>query len=311
MATGRLQGIVFDMKTVYAADMFSRLAARFVLSLLIAASAFGQAEAQGAATPSSRTFEVVSIKPAEFPSDDYRAGFLQGYGECGSTKPVISGNRVRWRIISACGIVRFAYDLPEYGVVGAPDWMTKKEQSVFYAVEARAAAESVTIEEAREMFRAVLAERFGLKFHRETRPLPVYELVVAKGGHKLKPPCEGETATVAGVAPAEGSGDVANARGEAARTLETRLAGFASCKQNLAQLVTQVRRSVDRPVIDKTGLKGDYSISLHWSPDNSPDRTGGPTIWTALQEQLGLKLAASRDQVEVLVIDRAEKPSSN
>jgi len=256
---------------------------RCALYLLTAACALAQ----------TRAFEVVSIKAAEFPSDAYRAGFLRGYGECGSTKPVISGNRVTWRIISACGIVRFAYDLPEYGVVGAPDWMTKKEQSVFYTVEARA-ADPMTIEEAREMFRAVLAERFGLKFHREARPMSVYELVEAKGGHKLKPPCESQTTNVTRVA--------AGAESQGAQ--EAHLAGIESCKQSMAQLVAYLRRNVDRPVIDKTGLKGDYSMKLSWGAEN-------PTIWTALQEQLGLKLEPSRSPVEVLVIDHAEKPSAN
>jgi uncharacterized protein (TIGR03435 family) len=262
--------------------MFSRC----VLCLLSAACALAQ----------TRAFDVVSIKAAEFPSDGFRAGFLQGYGECGSTKPAISGNRVTWRIISACGIVRFAYDLPEYGVLGAPDWMTKKEQSVFYAVEAKAPGESVTLEEAREMFRAVLAERFGLQFHRETRPLPVYDLVVAKGGHKLKPPCDNQTTSVSRVAAGGG--------GESPGMQEARLAAIESCKQTIAQLVAHLTRSVDRPVIDKTGLKGDYSFKLSWGAEN-------PTIWTALQEQLGLKLEPSRSPVEVLVIDHAEKPSAN
>jgi uncharacterized protein (TIGR03435 family) len=264
--------------------MFSRLAACFALSLLAAAGALAQ----------THTFEVVSIKPAEFPSDAYRAGFLQGYGECGTTKPTISGNRVSWRIVSACGLVRFAYDLPEYGVLGAPDWMTKKEQSVFYAVEAKAASDSVTLQEAREMFRAVLAERFGLKFHRETRPLPTYDLVLAKGGHKLKPPCETQTTNVSRV----------SAGAETQGMQEARLAGIESCKQSVAQLVAHLARAVDRPIIDKTGLKGDYSIKLSWS-------TESPTIWTALQEQLGLKLEPSRNPVEVLVIDHAEKPTAN
>jgi len=289
--------------------MPSRLATRSALVVSIAAGAFAQAQAQEAAVSTSRSFEVVSIKPAEFPNDDFRAGFLQGYGECGSTRPVISGNRVSWRIISACGIVRFAYDLPEYAVAGAPDWMTKKEQSVFYVVEARA-AQPVTVQEAREMFRPVLAERFGLKFHRETRPLPVYELVVAKGGHKLKAPCEGPAMNVARVGSAR-SDEHVDADTESARMLDSRLSGYSSCSQNMAQFVAQLKRSVDRPVIDKTGLKGNYSISLRWSPENSRDQTGGPTIWTALQEQLGLKLEASRDQVEVLVIDHAEKPTAN
>jgi len=261
---------------------------RFALCLLTAAGAFAQ----------TRAFEVVSIKAAEFPSADYRAGFLQGYGECGTTRPTISGNRVTWRIISACGMVRFAYDLPEYGVAGAPDWMTKKEQSVFYTVEAKAASETVTLAEAREMFRAVLAERFGLKFHRETRPAAVYELVVAKGGHKLKPPCEGKPTTVTSVAPGAG-------RIEApAADTEAHLVGVATCKQNIAQFVAYLTRNVDRPVIDKTGLNGDYSITLHWSADS-------PTIWTAIQEQLGLKLEPSRSPVEMLVIDHADKPSAN
>jgi uncharacterized protein (TIGR03435 family) len=161
------------------------------------------------------------------------------------------------------------------------------------------------------MFRPVLAERFGLKFHWDTRPLPVYELVEAKGGHKLKPACEGPAPAMTRFDSGGGSGAHVDAATDSARMLEARLAGYTSCKQNMAQLVAQLARSVDRPVIDKTGLKGDYSISLRWTPENSRDQTAGPSIWTALQEQLGLKLEASREPVQVLVIDRAEKPSAN
>ncbi len=262
-------------------------------------------------------FEVVSIKPAAFPSDAYFAGYLVGGGTCAKVKPVISGNRITWPIVTLCGITRFAYDLPEGRVVGAPDWMTKGDQSIFYAIEAKSEGEgAMTQEAAREMSRSLLADRFQLKLHRENRVLPVYSLVVGKSGPKLSQTCEDGTTRLArftnAVASPPPSGDQSEGSTNAQRIPTAMMAGFSTCNQSMAQLADMLTRQLDRPVLDKTGLTGEYSVVLSWARETDPDRPGAsPTIWTAIQEQLGLKLEPSRNSVEVLVIDHAEKPSAN
>jgi uncharacterized protein (TIGR03435 family) len=195
--------------------------------------------------------------------------------------------------------------------------MTKGDQSIFYAIEAKSEGEgAVTQEAAREMSRDLLADRFQLKLHREKRVLPVYSLVVAKGGPKLSQVCEDAATrltrfTNSGAPPPTGS-DQSEASTNAPRMPSGGMRGFSACKQSMAQLAALLTHDLDRPVVDKTGLTGEYSVALQWAPEEDPDRPGGaPTMWTAIQEQLGLKLEPSRDSVEVLIIDHAGKPSAN
>jgi uncharacterized protein (TIGR03435 family) len=140
------------------------------------------------------------------------------------------------------------------------------------------------------MLQSLLADRFKLRLHYETREQPIYELVVAKGGLKLKP-----------LPPDQRPGGGRFVRGEIAlngRSVAT-----------LAHFLTQF---AGRSVVDKTSLAGNYDIDLKWTPDDqqgTPD--AGPTLFTALQEQLGLKLISAKGPVQVLVVDHAERPSEN
>ena len=151
------------------------------------------------------------------------------------------------------------------------------------------------------MRQALLADRFKLSFHRETKEMPVYELVVAKNGPKL------QTSTA-------GQAQIRMGRGT-----------LTAQKTSLNLLANNLSQNVGRVVIDKTGLTGDFDIKLEWTPEDGermgPPRDNGETppsapapglsIFTALQEQLGLKLEARKGPVEILVIDRTEKPSEN
>jgi uncharacterized protein (TIGR03435 family) len=142
------------------------------------------------------------------------------------------------------------------------------------------------------MLKAILVDRFKLRVHTETREAPVYNLVIAKSGLKLKPTHEGDQP---GGYYSWGSGHIQVRGGPIASLVYCLSEGLA-----------------DRTVVDKTGLTANYDIDLHWTPDDqesTPD--AGPTLFTALEEQLGLKLVPSKGPVDKFVIDHVEKPSEN
>jgi uncharacterized protein (TIGR03435 family) len=158
----------------------------------------------------------------------------------------------------------------------------------------------LTRDQARVILQAVLADRFRLKVHRETKDLPVYALAVGKKGPTMK-----ESAP--DVKFAAGFEMLPFARMTNRKTTMIQLAGFLSVYAG-------------RPVVDRTGLTGSYDFTLEWNLDDVQQREPGvpgganparPSLFTAVQEQLGLKLEPSRAPIEVLVIDHAEKPSEN
>ena len=138
------------------------------------------------------------------------------------------------------------------------------------------------------MMQTILADRFRMQAHRETRRMPVYALVAAKGGPRLKPAPAGPANWSAGPG---------------------RIAGHLV---DMALLASMLSGSLGRIVVDQTGLTGHYDITLSWTPDDRqalPD--SGPSLFTALEEQLGLRLQSTRAPAPVLVIDHIEKPSAN
>lgn len=147
---------------------------------------------------------------------------------------------------------------------------------------------NTTPEQLRPMLQALLAERFKLALHKETRQLPTYALTVAKGGPKIHPVDEGQPKTSGGVGHLEA----------------TRI--------GMRKLADLLARQEGVPVTDSTGLTGVFDFTLEWTPDNASPSDNGASIFTALQEQLGLKLDARKGPVEVLVIDAVEKsPTAN
>jgi uncharacterized protein (TIGR03435 family) len=156
------------------------------------------------------------------------------------------------------------------------------------------------------MLRQILAERFGLVAHRETRELPVYALSVAKGGPKLK-----ESVIDPSVS--------ANARRGGGVRMSMGMIAAHEC--TIPYFLSMLSRQLGRSIIDRTGLAGNYDFTLRWSPDNgattsSNDSAGTqadalPSIFSAVQEQLGLKLESTKAPASVLVIDHLERPSQN
>jgi uncharacterized protein (TIGR03435 family) len=153
------------------------------------------------------------------------------------------------------------------------------------------------------MLRPVLTERFGLTFHREKKVLPVYEMVLAKDGPKFKAMSPEE----------ESSGTATN--GVHAGGMSIRNSEMTAVGVTLASLVGMLSRQLQRIVIDKTGLAGKYDLQLKWTPDDAkptPDSgadAAPPTIFTALQEQLGLKLQPSKAEVDMFIVDHVDLPS--
>jgi uncharacterized protein (TIGR03435 family) len=245
--------------------------------LLIAGVMFGQP-----AKP--LTFEVASVKPSP---PDSQGMFV---------RPMPDG-ALRVTGASLRNLISLAYGVRWFQISGGPAWMAAD----CYDIDARPeASEDVPAtdppnmrEEQRkinERLRSLLADRFQLTLHRETKEQPVYALVAAKGGPKLR----------------ESTDD----RSQIRRSGPGMITGQAVA---LGMLALNLSNELGRSVIDKTGLTGRYSFELKWTPDrvSPPSDTGGPSIFTALSEQLGLRLESERGPVEVLVIDRVERPSKN
>ena len=157
------------------------------------------------------------------------------------------------------------------------------------------------------MMQSLLEDRFALKIHKETRQLPVYTLALAKNGAKLPLTAEGSCTPLDLSRPPPagaticGSGSVHMVKGNTV---------IDSHGSTLARFAGSLVETLNRPVIYKTGLTGMFDIHLEFAGDNAPDATGA-SIFTAVEEQLGLKLTSDKGPVEVLVIDRIERPSAN
>jgi len=206
--------------------------------------------------------------------------------------------------LSLKGLLEFAYGLPETRMIGGPAWL----DSAKWDVQAKAGSDvdvqiRTSSDEARrtlkqQMVQALLADRFKLTVHQETRELPVYALVVAKGGPKF------HEAEANGTSIGSGNSHI-------------RIQGGDS----VAVLAALLAKVLGRVVLDQTGIQGRYDITLKWTPENglpdkvngasSAEETNGPSIFTAVQEQLGLRLETQKGPVGVLVVDRVEMPSEN
>ncbi|MFZ0340491.1 MAG: TIGR03435 family protein [Terracidiphilus sp.] len=244
------------------------------------------------------TFDVATIRPAPPPDATFHVSV--------SSPPHSSRFEATNLPIKALLQIAYGFDAP---VVGAPDWVA----NTFYTIQARSdeAADArlarLTDNEARlekrNAIRVLLAERFGLKTHLETRNSSIYNLVVDKGGVKMQPvpppPADGEAP------PPLRPSDV-QAHGSQ-HGLE-----FIGSNASMRAISGALGAMVEAPVVDKTGLTGIYNYTLQfgrdWS-DHDPD--SWPSIFTAVQEQLGLKLEAAHESVPNLVVDHITKPTEN
>jgi uncharacterized protein (TIGR03435 family) len=233
-------------------------------------------------------FDVASVRP-------------NTSGKGGAMGPYLAGGRVLGTNVSLGMLVERAYQVFPFQIEGGPSWVNSDR----FDVEGKATG-TLSKEQAWLMLQSLLAERFKLALHRQTKETPVYELMLAKGGVKFK---EGKCVGQPG--PANPCGGVSGSR--------STLMGRVTTVSDLASSLTGI---LGRVVIDKTKLTGKYDFDLHWTPDETalkgpgdpdapPPDPNGPSIFTALQEQLGLELKATKGPVEMLVIDHAEKPDAN
>ncbi|HUI77468.1 MAG TPA: TIGR03435 family protein [Bryobacteraceae bacterium] len=275
--------------------------------VIAACSWFASCALWGQPVSAPLTFEVASIKPS---AGEFRGTVIQAQPG--------GGLRVIGATVKA--LVAYTYNVRDFQISGGPDWVNSDRYNIVAkpqrstgpedlsdALRSLSAEQRKTYnEQMGQRVQALMADRFHLMVHRETKEQPVYTLVISKNGSKLQP-----------AAASDAPGRIRMGRGE--------LTGEAVQVQMLAAALANV---VDRPVIDKTGLSGNFNLKLEWTPDpgQSPGNPGPPpagaaaqppsdpnrpSIFTALQEQLGLRLESDKGPVEMIVIDHVEKPSEN
>lgn len=202
-------------------------------------------------------------------------------------------------------------------LVGGPGWFDSARFDIVAKTDARGgdsnkpgftatAADREAVERVRLMMRRLLAERFKLRVHNEVRQLPIYELVVLKRSGELGPDIKRATIDCMEEWKKQGKPDARNlACGSFQRTGAGRVTGHAI---EIGPLVSNLYDWTGRPVVDRTGLTGRFDFTLNWAPEGATD-SDAPSIFTAVQEQLGLKLEPARGPVDVLVVDAAERPT--
>ena len=245
---------------------------KFLLLIVVAAPL---ARAQ----TSSPVFEVATIKPAA-PSSD---------GHTHINYP--PDNTFSASNITLLALMQWAYNIPENQILAGPPWLA----STRFDIQAKADPDLINSLRAdpdhelkRHMVQALFADRFHLQLHQETRILPAYDLVVAKGGSKLQP---------------------SQANGKSIGVGRNHFNAQGLTMPLIAEELSQI---IGRVVVDKTGLTDSYDLKLEWTPDDAPATdSSAPSLFTAIQEQLGLKLEPAKEPVPVLVIDHVDPPTPN
>lgn len=237
------------------------------MALLLANKGYGQP---------SQHFDVAVIRPSQVAMD------------AGTSFRLFEGGRLKITNEPVRLLIRLAFRLQDTQIVGGPAWIETDR----YDIEAKTGSpEKIRPDQVGALMQSLLAERFNLRFRRETREMTASALVAARGGPKLKQSAEGEASG------ANTSGGPHKSQLIATATTMEVLAGYVGNRLN-------------RIVVDKTGLKDSYDFTLDWAPDEAPDSLVPPLI-TALREQLGLRLEAQKVPVEVLVIEGIARPSDN
>ena len=242
-----------------------------VFSFLAAWVSFAQS------APPPPEFQVASVKPAV----------------PGPQGVWVTGDRIRMLNMSLKQLIEFAYDVKGYQV-SATGWIEYDKYDAIAKVsedEAKLPWEK-KFALMRLMTRTLLADRFKLVLHRGSKELPVYALVVAKNGSKIRElgPNPGDNVKV-----------------------DSRRGHLSAQQMPMSQLVEILGSQMDRPLLDMTGIQGIFDVTLDWSPEN-PDPSVAetkPPLELALQDQLGLNLESRKSPIEVLVVDHADKASEN
>jgi bla regulator protein blaR1 len=287
----------FSRKLLIATAIFSAIAAPVAFGLVRPARL--RISAQAANAPAKLPeFEVAIIRPSE-------------PGASGSTFSFTPNEGVEVKNATLKGIIEMAYDVRDFQIDGGPGWVNSRlfnitAKSTTDGRELSEASSAESIRQTRLRLQALLAQRFGLAIRRESKDLPIYALTAGKNGTKL-----------------EESGS--NNASSSPAGINAACGQMIGTRTSMANLAYKLSRLLSRPVVDRTGLSGSYDFQLHFSPETGPCSAGtfdanasgdnsasdDPSIFTAIQEQLGLKLESEKGPVDVLIIDHVEQPSPN
>jgi len=240
--------------------------------LLGVAIAVGPLKAQTALP----AFDVASVRPNESGSPNSSSRF--------------TGNRYTATNVSLVSLLRVAFAIQEFQIDGQPRWADLDRFDIVATIPEGGRSEDWPL-----MVQTLLRDRFKLRFHREPREASVFALTVAKNGHKLTPADPSKCRNPTGSCGFNGS--------------PTQIDGTSV---STAQLATRLSRSIGVMVVDKTGLDALFDITLQWTVEDQFTGRGAsasPTIFAAIQEQLGLRLESTKGPVDVLVVDSVEKPA--
>ena len=271
--------------------LFLSAAALVAISIPIASRQINALQSQPAQSAPKLSFEVASVKE-----------WVDGKGPSGMVTAGVQflGDRVISRCANLNVLLSYAYHLTSsVPRTGVPEWgqgaCGRTYQNTF-AIEATVPA-GTTDEQARQMMQTLLADRFKLVVHWEKKDMPIFALVIGKGGFKLQP--------------SDPSKDVPpppHSIGCPAEDPSCHYSGVGS--RTISDLASSLSFNVGRPVIDQTGLTGTYNLDLYWAGDTSAD-SPLPSLPAALREKFGLELKPQVGPVNVLIIDHVEKPSPN
>jgi uncharacterized protein (TIGR03435 family) len=290
------------VRTFFAAEasyLIMRIPALILWNAALSTAAWAQSAPQ---------FEVASIKIA--PALDGRGYSVSSRGGPGTQDPTLFTCH-NWTL---SGLIGRAFDLGVNELSG-PDWMGSARFDMSAKIP-----DGATKEQFRQMLQSFLAERFKLACHREKKEVPAYNLVVTRNGPKFKesvpvPPPDDADRPAGKPSPIkqDDAGYPILPPGRESTMAMTR--GFATQRfgdETMAHLAQNLAFQLAKPVIDATDLKGKYDFTLHWVADGVQDDAGGPNLFRAVQEQLGLKLESTKTIVDVLVVDHLEKtPTEN
>ena len=244
---------------------------KFAIGILVSMAGAACCVAQTA--PAGPQFAAASVKPSN--TGDNSSSYNTNNG------------RVTVRNETLKQLIGDAYSVRDFQISGGPGWLDVDRFSIDAVAESKS-----TQKELAAMMQALLGERFQLVLRRETRPFSGYGMAPAKGGLKIQP--------------VEGEGS----------SMNTNNGKLRATHATMDRLAEWVARQSGRPVVNETGVTGAFDFTLEWVPErrmrtDAGDAPSGPTLFTALTEQLGVRLESKKVPVEVLVVERAEKPAEN
>jgi uncharacterized protein (TIGR03435 family) len=227
-------------------------------------------------------FEVATIKP-------------NGSGGGGSSTDSTNG-LLRITNQTLRNFIQYAYNVRDFQISGGPSWMGSDRYDIAAKPESPAHDQQI-----KQMLQTLLSDRFQLRFHRETREGAGFALVVGKNGPRLQPARESNSSGIT-----------------SGRNSSTGLLTLSGKRASLDEIAANLAARLERPVFNKTGLAGKFDFELSWVQDLTPSGAGvpspsasGPSLVTAVQEQLGLRLESQKGPVDILVIDQVSRPREN